>query len=77
RNVAYSGSPTRSTKRGSRFSEQTPRGHPRLVPTRRSRRRHLRSMGSASIGSLRRRGKQEMPRLRIQVLPSGISRECP
>ncbi|KAJ1121780.1 hypothetical protein NDU88_000299 [Pleurodeles waltl] len=34
-------------------------------------------MGSASTGPLRRRSKQEMPRLRIQVLPSGISRECP
>ncbi|KAJ1123593.1 hypothetical protein NDU88_002061 [Pleurodeles waltl] len=77
RNVTYSGSPARTTKRGSRFPEQTPRGRTRLGPTRRSRRIHLRSMGSTSIGSLRRRSKQEMPRLRIQVLSSGISRECP
>ncbi|KAJ1096084.1 hypothetical protein NDU88_001230 [Pleurodeles waltl] len=77
RNINYSGAPARSAERVSRFSEQTPRGRSRLGRTRRSRRIHLRAMGSASTGSLRRRSKQEMPRLRIQVLPSGISRECP
>ncbi|KAJ1182701.1 hypothetical protein NDU88_007885 [Pleurodeles waltl] len=76
-NVYHSGTPARSAKRRGRFPEQTSGRRARLGPTRRSRRGHLRSMGSTPVGSLCRRNKQEMPRLRIQVLPSGISRECP